>query len=291
MIGPLSDPRSHGGDAANEFHLVIPSLPGFGFSGPVADAGLGRPGGSPRAWDELMQPARLRPVRHAGRRRRCRGLRGPGRVAPDPGSSACTSTATSRWGRRCTKPGRRREGATLTDGGAGPGGPRRGVHDRGVGLHRDPVHTEPPHWPRAWSTPRSGSSPGSWTSSGSGRTRGPPCPKNDRSGPDPDQRDLYWLTGTAGSAAYVGYAQAGGWDEAKPNSGVPTAVILFAHDIGVRRYTEAHPRSPAGPTSTVAAISRRWRNPQVLTAVRPVPGRRLSLHRRTAAGRHRLALA
>jgi epoxide hydrolase len=33
LIGPLSDPRSHGGDPANAFHLVIPSVPGFGFSG------------------------------------------------------------------------------------------------------------------------------------------------------------------------------------------------------------------------------------------------------------------
>ncbi|MFI6518062.1 epoxide hydrolase family protein [Spirillospora sp. NPDC050679] len=33
-IGPLTDPAAHGGDAADAFHLVIPSLPGFGFSGP-----------------------------------------------------------------------------------------------------------------------------------------------------------------------------------------------------------------------------------------------------------------
>ena len=39
LIGPLSDPAAHGGDPADAFHLVIPSLPGFGFSGPVADPG------------------------------------------------------------------------------------------------------------------------------------------------------------------------------------------------------------------------------------------------------------
>ena len=48
---------------------------------------------------------------------------------------------------------------------------------------------------------------------------------------------IYWLTGTAGSAAYVGYAQAG-WGVTQPNSGVPTAAIVFAHDIGIRRYAE-----------------------------------------------------
>jgi pimeloyl-ACP methyl ester carboxylesterase len=40
VIGPLSDPRSHGGDPADAFQLVIPSLPGFGFSTPLAGPGM-----------------------------------------------------------------------------------------------------------------------------------------------------------------------------------------------------------------------------------------------------------
>ena len=39
VIGPLTDPRAHGGDAADAFHLVIPSIPGHGFSQPLAGAG------------------------------------------------------------------------------------------------------------------------------------------------------------------------------------------------------------------------------------------------------------
>ncbi|HEX5503958.1 MAG TPA: epoxide hydrolase [Thermomicrobiales bacterium] len=39
VIGPLGDPRAHGGDPADAFHLVIPSLPGFGFSGPAREPG------------------------------------------------------------------------------------------------------------------------------------------------------------------------------------------------------------------------------------------------------------
>lgn len=35
VIGPLSDPAAHGGDAADAFDVIIPSLPGFGFSGPT----------------------------------------------------------------------------------------------------------------------------------------------------------------------------------------------------------------------------------------------------------------
>lgn len=49
---------------------------------------------------------------------------------------------------------------------------------------------------------------------------------------------LYWFTKSAGSAAYVGYAQQD-WQAEKPkNSGVPTAAIQFAHDIGLRFAAE-----------------------------------------------------
>ena len=50
---------------------------------------------------------------------------------------------------------------------------------------------------------------------------------------------LYWLTGTAGTAAYVGYAQEAGWGVPVEKSPVPTAAIMFAHDVGIRRYAEA----------------------------------------------------
>ena len=39
LIGPLSDPASHGGDSADAFDVIVPSLPGFGFSTPVRRAG------------------------------------------------------------------------------------------------------------------------------------------------------------------------------------------------------------------------------------------------------------
>jgi pimeloyl-ACP methyl ester carboxylesterase len=54
LIGPLTDPRSFGGSAADAFHLVIPSLPGFGFSTPVTEPGweIGR---TTAAFAELMR--------------------------------------------------------------------------------------------------------------------------------------------------------------------------------------------------------------------------------------------
>lgn len=54
LIGPLTDPTAYGGRAEEAFDVVIPSLPGFGFSGRPAEAGWGleRIG---RAWDVLMK--------------------------------------------------------------------------------------------------------------------------------------------------------------------------------------------------------------------------------------------
>ena len=39
LIAPLTDPLAHGGDTSDAFHLVIPSMPGYGFSGPTHDTG------------------------------------------------------------------------------------------------------------------------------------------------------------------------------------------------------------------------------------------------------------
>ena len=39
LIGPLTDPASHGGDPEEAFHLVVPSIPGFGFSGKPTERG------------------------------------------------------------------------------------------------------------------------------------------------------------------------------------------------------------------------------------------------------------
>jgi pimeloyl-ACP methyl ester carboxylesterase len=53
VVGPLTDPTAHGGDAEEAFHLVLPSLPGYGFSGEPTEVGWD-PGRTARAWAELM---------------------------------------------------------------------------------------------------------------------------------------------------------------------------------------------------------------------------------------------
>ncbi len=54
VVGPLTDPTAHGGRAEDAFDLVLPSLPGYGFSGEPAEVGWD-PGRVAQAWAELMR--------------------------------------------------------------------------------------------------------------------------------------------------------------------------------------------------------------------------------------------
>jgi hypothetical protein len=76
VIGPLTDPVAHGGNAADAFHVVIPSIPGYGFSDKPARGGADgprRPGKRPGMGVRILRPAvdpapdaRIRPRRLAG---------------------------------------------------------------------------------------------------------------------------------------------------------------------------------------------------------------------------------
>ena len=81
MIGPLTDPVAHGGRAEDAFHVVIPSMPGFGFSTPVVDGGwtMARVA---RTYDTLMRRLGYDVVRHPRQRRRRDGR---------PASSRCSN--------------------------------------------------------------------------------------------------------------------------------------------------------------------------------------------------------
>jgi pimeloyl-ACP methyl ester carboxylesterase len=54
IIDPLTDPTAHGASASDAFHVVVPSMPGYGFSGKPASTGWG-PDRMGRAWAELMK--------------------------------------------------------------------------------------------------------------------------------------------------------------------------------------------------------------------------------------------
>jgi len=54
VVGPLTDPTAHGGDAEEAFHVVLPSVPGYGLSGEPTELGWDN-GRTARAWAELMR--------------------------------------------------------------------------------------------------------------------------------------------------------------------------------------------------------------------------------------------
>ena len=91
IIGPLTDPTAHGGTAADAFDVVIPSLPGYGFSGkptapgwdvPAHRQGLGR----------ADEAARLHALRRAGRRLGQCDQRSDGAAAAAGAARASTPT-------------------------------------------------------------------------------------------------------------------------------------------------------------------------------------------------------
>jgi hypothetical protein len=88
IIDPLVNPTAHGGSGSDAFHLVIPSMPGYGFSGKPTSTGWG-PERMGRAWAELMK--RLGYTRYVAQggdwgcfRRRPDGLAGTCGIVGDP---------------------------------------------------------------------------------------------------------------------------------------------------------------------------------------------------------------
>jgi pimeloyl-ACP methyl ester carboxylesterase len=233
VIGPLTDPAAHGRNSADAFDLVIPSLPGFGFSSPVAEGGwdAARIG---RTWAILMERlgydrygvqggdigaavspevARAAPSHVVGVH--VNGSMGmPLQVPTEADLASFTPLELDRLGRvqafmqeefgyiaiQSTRP--QTLAAGLTD---SPAGQLAWVIDKF----------------REWTVPNDA----------------PP------EAIIPLDRILtnvmlYWVTKTAGTAAYIGYAQPAAWGAVKEPSGVPTGVIMFAHDVGIRRYAE-----------------------------------------------------
>lgn len=102
VIGPLSDPVKYGGKTSDAFDLVIPSIPGYGFSGKPTDAGWD-PDRVAQVWAQLMQRLGYKqyvaqggdwggPITGAMARQAPEGLRGihlnlPATIPPDAGAA------------------------------------------------------------------------------------------------------------------------------------------------------------------------------------------------------------
>ena len=170
LIGPLTDPVAHGGDRADAFHVVIPSLPGFGFSTPVVDAGW-EGSRTARAIVELM--ARLGYERYGAHGYDIgAGIAGDlGKYAPDAviGSHVATDPGALAYLGMIGEPAddaTPEERATIER--------LRAAADDGTGYLGCRRPARPP-WPTAWPIRRPSSWPGSSRRSASGPTAATSC--------------------------------------------------------------------------------------------------------------------
>ena len=236
VIGPLADPRAHGGDPADAFHLVIPSIPGYGFSGPTAEAGWTTDRVA-AAWAQLM--ARLGYERYGAQGGDWGAFIAPelGRIDPDHVVGVHVNAATVGFipfgpvdpeelatFSDAEKTRLERLNNFLSDGNAYFQVQATRPQTIAYALTDSPVGQ------LAWIVERFKD----WTDS----TDAPE---------DAVDRDamltnvmIYWLSGTAGSSARYYYEGAASWGQPEPDIDVPVAVAVMPHDIGlpVRRIAE-----------------------------------------------------
>jgi pimeloyl-ACP methyl ester carboxylesterase len=234
VIGPLSDPRSHGGGPAPAFDLVIPSLPGFGFSGPVTEPGWGsrRIAG---ALAELM--ARLGYGRYGAQGGDFGAFVAPdlGRVDPDHVIGVHVNAATMGFIPFGDIPDQ--DLATFSPAEKERAQRLQGYLSEGNGYFQIQSTrpqtlsyglTDSPAGQLAWIVEKFKE----WTNTGHALPE------------DAIPRDeiladvsVYWFTGTAGSTANLYYESmhSGDWPTPSP---VPTGVAVFAEDVAIRRYAE-----------------------------------------------------
>jgi len=234
VIGPLSDPRSHGGNPADAFDLVIPSVPGFGLSGPTREIGWTEQRIA-AAFAELMR--RLGYDRYGAQGGDVGAVVSPdlGRVDPEHVVGIHVNAASI--GFMPFPPLDDAELAQLTD--AEKARVERIVQFLAEGFGYSQIQstrpqtlayglTDSPVGQLAWIVEKFQE----WT-------YGTQRPE------DIIDRDrlltnimLYWLTGTAGSSARLYYEgkHSGSWGQQRGNT--PTGVAVFAEDIAIRRYAE-----------------------------------------------------
>jgi pimeloyl-ACP methyl ester carboxylesterase len=235
IIGPLSDPRAHGGDPTQAFHLVIPSLPGFGFSGPTHETGW-TTHRIARAWAALMQ--RLGYERYGAQGGDWGAFVSPelGRVDPDHVVGVHVNAATMGFipfgpvdpdelaGFTAVEKGRlERLNRFLTDMNGYFQIQATRPQTLAYGLADSPVGQ------LAWIVEKFKE----WTHSSAEQPE------------DAIDRDhmltnvmLYWLTDTAASSARLYYENMHSGTWSRQPSPTPTGVAVFAEDVAFRRYGE-----------------------------------------------------
>ena len=232
IIGPLTDPARHGGDPADAFHVIAPSLPGFGFSTPLSRPGWGI-GRIARAWAQLMH--RLGYERYGAQGGDTGALVCPelGRVDPEHVIGVHVNTlATFPSGDPAELAGlNETDQARLALMGKWLQGDMTGY--AAIQSTRPQTLsyalTDSPVGQLAWIVEKFRE----WTD---------PAAELPQDAVDRDliltDVSVYWLTGTAGSAARIYYEVAPTWTEPRPKSPVPTAVAVFPGDTTIQPLAE-----------------------------------------------------
>jgi len=235
IIGPLVDPRDGGGDPADAFHLVIPSIPGYGFSGPTREAGW-TTARVARAWAELMK--RLGYERYGAQGGDWGAFVSPelGRVDPDHVVGVHVNAAT--MGFIPFGPVGAEELATFTDAEKLRLERRNNFMADGYGYFQIQATrpqtlayglTDSPAGQLAWIVEKFKE----W----SHPSEALPEVAIDRDHILTNVM-LYWLTGTAGSSARTYYENMHSAAWAQEPGATPTGVAVFAEDVAIRRYGE-----------------------------------------------------
>jgi pimeloyl-ACP methyl ester carboxylesterase len=234
VIEPLTDPRAHGGDPAAAFDLVIPSLPGFGFSGPVSEPGWG----SRRiasAFAELM--SRLGYQRYGAQGGDFGAFVAPdlGRVDPRHVIGVHVNAATMGFIPFGDIPEDEQASFSTVE-------KERAQRLQNFLAHGNGYFQIQATRPQTLSYALADSPAGQlawivekfkeWTNSAH------ELPEDAISRDDIlTDVSVYWFTGTAASAANLYYESMHSADWPTP-SAVPTGVAVFAEDVAIRRYAE-----------------------------------------------------
>src|SRR5919202_732641 len=229
VIGPLTDPRADGGDPSDAFHAVIPSIPGFGFSGPTREVGWDTRRIA-RAWAEIM--SRLGYERYGAQGGDTGAIVSPelGRIAADHVVGVHANGLT------VFPSGDTAELGDLTDGERARLARLQQRSQDGLGYAM--IQSTRPQT-LAYSLADSPAGQLAWIVE-KFKEWPDPAPELPEAAVDRDQLltnvTLYWLTGTAGSSAnsYYETAHAGAWG-ASERSTVPTGVAVFPLDVSIRR--------------------------------------------------------
>ena len=233
VIGPLTDPRAHGGDPADAFHLLIPALPGFGFSSPLAEPGW-TTARAAAAWAELMR--RLGYDRYGAQGGDLGAMLSPelGYVDPEHIVGIHLNAASVGFipfgevdeAELATFSDVETERLERTKEFLGDGNGYFQMHATRPQTIAYPL-TDSPAGQLGWIVDKFHD----WVAG----------PLDEAVTPDQILTNvmLYWLTGTAGSAANMYYENmhaAPNWG--RPPSATPIGVAAFATDIAIRRYGE-----------------------------------------------------